>query len=349
MDEDIVGKGFHKAKLKIIAVIIVAVISASAFNISASYRELELFDQGYEYYLSYRPEKAVEAFTIFIGEFPRSPARDAAMFWLGKSLLQLKLPDDAKNAFRDIKSKFPKSPLTKYVDKELEKLEKEGEMTVAAPAITKGEEKHEPPIVETPSDKVIDANMAKSVSTIEENEKQVSRSVTESEKREEPERKLSVHEEKGEKPSGTGALPDAKSVSEETLNILPSPKGPEEINPDLEAEVFSFLSQYIGAYEEGDIARFIGFFSKYAMENNSLRYSDIRQFYAKNFEGNRYSYTLENVLIEKRGYAIIVWGDYSIKKIADSDKATEAHGTIQWTLTREEGTLKVLRIDYERK
>lgn len=86
----------------------------------ASSRESELFDQGYEYYLSYQPQKAVETFNIFLKEFPDSSAKDAAMFWLGKSLIRLKQFETAKKVFSEIKQKFPESPFISYIDRELE-------------------------------------------------------------------------------------------------------------------------------------------------------------------------------------------------------------------------------------
>lgn len=86
----------------------------------ASSRESELFDQGYEYYLSYQPQKAVETFNIFLKEFPDSSAKDAAMFWLGKSLMGLKDFETAKKVFSEIKQKFSESPFISYIDRELE-------------------------------------------------------------------------------------------------------------------------------------------------------------------------------------------------------------------------------------
>jgi cell division septation protein DedD len=56
-----------------------------------------------------------------IKEFPDSFAKDAVMFWLGKSLVQLKSFEEAKKVFSGIKQQFPVSPFIQYVDKELEK------------------------------------------------------------------------------------------------------------------------------------------------------------------------------------------------------------------------------------
>jgi|MudIll2142460700_1097286.scaffolds.fasta_scaffold51064_2 hypothetical protein len=344
MGENIVGKGFHENKLKITAAIIAAVIALSAFNIFASYEELELFDQGYEYYLSYRPEKAIETFTLFIKEFPSSPARDAAMFWMGKALIHLSLFDSAKTIFWDIKRDFPTSPLVKYADKELERLGKTDEVIVTTPPITKEEDQ----IAQTHTDKVIDSSMGKPSATPEENQKQGSLPMKELDKNEDLAMESYAHEKTIDKPSEANALPNGKNASEETPSILPSLQDSGENHPDLETEVSLFLSRYTSAYEEGDIWKFINLFSNYAIENNSLHYADIRKYYASNFEGNRYNYTLENVRIEKREDSIIVRGNYSIKKITDDDKVPRAQGIIQWTLAREEGILKILRIDYEK-
>lgn len=49
------GKSFYNDKVRIIAAAILSVaLFAAIKNASASYQEFELFDQGYEYYLSYR-------------------------------------------------------------------------------------------------------------------------------------------------------------------------------------------------------------------------------------------------------------------------------------------------------
>ena len=59
---------------------IILVIFLATINTYAAQQELDLFDRGYEFYLSYQPEKAVETFQIFLNEFPDSSAKDAALF-----------------------------------------------------------------------------------------------------------------------------------------------------------------------------------------------------------------------------------------------------------------------------
>ena len=88
----------------------------------ASHREFQLFDEAYYSYLSYQPKKAVEEFTLFLEEFPDSSAKDAALFWLAKSLLQIKSVEEAKKTFAWIKEQFPESPFSRYAVKELDTL-----------------------------------------------------------------------------------------------------------------------------------------------------------------------------------------------------------------------------------
>ncbi len=121
MDQDVMGKINCHNKTKFIAAATLCVL----LLVSAAYaadprREFELFDQGYKDYLSYQPEKAVGEFRTFLKEFPRSSASDAVMFWLGKSLTQLKSFEEAKQIFADIKQQFPESPFVRYADKEIE-------------------------------------------------------------------------------------------------------------------------------------------------------------------------------------------------------------------------------------
>ncbi|HWR57548.1 MAG TPA: tetratricopeptide repeat protein, partial [Thermodesulfovibrionales bacterium] len=99
------GKVFHKDKLRpfkmrgVFAAVFIAVLLMTVPDSRASYREFELFDKAYELYLSYQPEKAAETFGVFLKEFPQSSAADAALFWLGRCYLQLKLYGEAEKYF----------------------------------------------------------------------------------------------------------------------------------------------------------------------------------------------------------------------------------------------------------
>ncbi|MEW6053380.1 MAG: tetratricopeptide repeat protein [Nitrospirota bacterium] len=91
----------------------------AAADAQAAMNEYALFDKGYNAYLSYMPEKAVEEFRTFLKEFPKSSAADAAMYWLGKSLLRLNSADEAKNVFSALQQQFPKSPFIAYAAREI--------------------------------------------------------------------------------------------------------------------------------------------------------------------------------------------------------------------------------------
>ncbi len=114
------GEVFGKNTSKLRIVILLSFMLLAVSVVHASHREFELFNKGYEFYLSYQPEKAVEEFRIFLQEFPDSSAKDAALFWLGKSLIQLKSTEEAKRIFSDMKQLFRDSPFIGYIDKELE-------------------------------------------------------------------------------------------------------------------------------------------------------------------------------------------------------------------------------------
>ncbi len=129
MDEDTVGKDVRNRKLNTIfkktAAAIVAVVAMIQVSSGyASQREIDLFDKAYESYLSYQPEKAVEAFKELLREFPESSARDVTMFWLGKSLIGTRSFDAARRVFSELKEQFPESPLIAHAERERELIEK---------------------------------------------------------------------------------------------------------------------------------------------------------------------------------------------------------------------------------
>ena len=128
----IIGKGAYVAVTSIILVIFLATT-----NTYASQQELDLFDRGYEFYLSYQPEKAVETFQIFLNEFPDSSVKDAALFWLGRSFVKLSLFEEAKRVFDELKQQIPDSPFMAYVDKELEMMNTAGTEHKTMTGITK--------------------------------------------------------------------------------------------------------------------------------------------------------------------------------------------------------------------
>lgn len=116
------GNIFCKNKTGLALILLWLFILYTAPHLQASYSEFELFNKGYEKYISYEPQEAIKIFKTFLKEFPQSSATDAVMFWLAKSLIQIKSFDEANEVFSDLKKRFPESPFLPFIDKELEKL-----------------------------------------------------------------------------------------------------------------------------------------------------------------------------------------------------------------------------------
>ncbi len=116
----------------------------------------------------------------------------------------------------------------------------------------------------------------------------------------------------------------------------------------LESAVNLFISQYVQSYEAGDINKFMSFYSTSAVENNSLHYDDIRSEYDRNFRNGSYSYILNNIQLKKDNNHILLTGTYTLKCTEGKFKGEQSRGNITWTLTRENGTLKIIRADYNR-
>jgi hypothetical protein len=55
------------------------------------------------------------------------------------------------------------------------------------------------------------------------------------------------------------------------------------------------------------------------------------------------------VRIRKSEEPVVVSGDYSISKGTEGDKGIKTEGTIRWNLSKENGNLKIMRVDYERR
>jgi hypothetical protein len=118
------GKITGKSKLKLKIAIFMFLMLSMAGSVNAASRDVELFDRGYGYYLSYQPDKAAETFRTFLNEFPQSSAKDAVMFWLGKSLMQMNSYEEAGKFFSALRQNFPESPFSEYALQELETIKK---------------------------------------------------------------------------------------------------------------------------------------------------------------------------------------------------------------------------------
>lgn len=89
---------------------------------SVAIDEYELFQEGYDLYLSCQPSKAIEKFEIFLKEFPNSSAKDSVLFWLGRAMIQIGRLAESERAFNEIKTNYPDSPFNYQARKELERI-----------------------------------------------------------------------------------------------------------------------------------------------------------------------------------------------------------------------------------
>jgi curved DNA-binding protein CbpA/ketosteroid isomerase-like protein len=144
-----------------------------------------------------------------------------------------------------------------------------------------------------------------------------------------------------------------RETSAETIarpQPIPQTQTPAKAEPeDIDKSVDQFIGRYIRAYEEGDIERFMSFFSRSAVENGRMNFDDIRRAYKKNFDNGRHRYSLRNVQFRKNGDNVILAASYTINKSLDNGGEALVRGDIRWTLAREGGSLKILKVDYERR
>ncbi len=115
-------------------------------------------------------------------------------------------------------------------------------------------------------------------------------------------------------------------------------------------EARKFLDEYIARYKRMDVDAFMTLFSKEATENRILPYDDIYEIYRKNFSNSiSLSYNLEVYFIQPYTRSAFVSGRYEVvQSLKPKGQQKVFQGNIQWNLVRENGSLKIMEIDYGR-
>ena len=114
-------------------------------------------------------------------------------------------------------------------------------------------------------------------------------------------------------------------------------------------EVRQFIDEYIARFMKLDLEPFMELFSKRALENKMLLYADIRDAYQKTIAGSRsIGYSLKIYSIQTDTRSALVRGRYEIVQTFKKGGETVLRGDIQWGLIRENGSLKIREINYER-
>jgi ketosteroid isomerase-like protein len=117
-----------------------------------------------------------------------------------------------------------------------------------------------------------------------------------------------------------------------------------------EAEIRAFIERYVDCYKALDINAYMALFSKEAVENRMLAYADIEALYERTFKmTNQFVYHLYVQAIQPYTKSAFVCGRYEIIQTLKADNEMRAYrGNIQWDLVREDGSLKIRRINFGR-
>ena len=115
-----------------------------------------------------------------------------------------------------------------------------------------------------------------------------------------------------------------------------------------EAEIRAVIDRYVDRFKALDIDGFTALFSREAVENRARPYPDMVEEYRRTFAmTNQFLYHLDIHAIQSYTKSAFVSGRYEIIQTTKPDNEMRTYqGNIQWTLVREEGALKILRVNY---
>ena len=126
----------------------------------------------------------------------------------------------------------------------------------------------------------------------------------------------------------------------------PAPAPVAEVIP--EAEIRQVIDQYVDRFKAMDLDRFMEVFSKRAIQNRMYPYADMREGYDRMFKNtNQFLYFLNILGIQSYTNSAFVNGYFEIIRTTKPDNEFKVYkGNIQWELVREEGGLKILRLNH---
>jgi len=116
-----------------------------------------------------------------------------------------------------------------------------------------------------------------------------------------------------------------------------------------EEEVEEFFTGYIRRYNRKDINGFLSFFSSKAVQNQKDGLKQIKKVYAKLFdESQELRYHLEDMKIEISQNAVEVKAGFIVDQILKRGGEEKVlTGTAHWVLVKEDGTLKIISLNYQ--
>lgn len=133
------------------------------------------------------------------------------------------------------------------------------------------------------------------------------------------------------------------SMRAEREGILPSPLLASE------EEVEQFLSDYINRYIRKDVLGFLSLFSLRAVQNQKDDFEKVKSIYTQFFEqSEELRYSLKGVEIDIYQNLVEVKAGFKVdQKLKKRGREKIWAGPIRWVLTRENGALKIISIDYQ--
>ncbi len=133
-------------------------------------------------------------------------------------------------------------------------------------------------------------------------------------------------------------------VAAKAQTVAPTPLMP--VIP--EAEVQDVINKYVDRFKTMDHEGLMSLFAKEAVENRMLPYNDLSASYRKAFSvTNQFIYHLKIDSIHTYTKSAIVTGRYQIiQTLKEKDGMRIYKGNIQWELVPEDGSLKIIRLNY---
>ena len=109
----------------------------------------------------------------------------------------------------------------------------------------------------------------------------------------------------------------------------------------LAEEVYALINRLTQAYDEGNLNAYLSCYSLSAVESDGLKYDDIKTNYRNIFASGTHHMTIRNIIIRKGRDGITVKGSFNADGYAKPAELRALRGTVEMTLTRESGTLKI--------
>lgn len=118
-----------------------------------------------------------------------------------------------------------------------------------------------------------------------------------------------------------------------------------------EEEIKQFYANYVERYTHKDIEGFLSCFSARAVQNRTARLDEIRKIYANFFSvSDELRYYMEGMRIASNQNYTDVRAFYVVDQVVKGGGESKTwRGAIRWTLVREEGSLRILSLDYQQQ